>query len=82
LIQRPGKSYRFAGRAGGRELQPIVKTAHSPQWTNPDGIVTMDQIYDDAGYGDYIYSGNPQPCLDSDDAIFAQQQIGVREVQQ
>jgi hypothetical protein len=42
----------------------------------------MDQIYDDWGYGDYIYEGNPQPRLDSDDTIFAQQQIGDREVQQ
>jgi hypothetical protein len=41
----------------------------------------MDQMYDDAGYGDYIHEGIPQPRLDSDDAIFSQPQMGDREVQ-
>jgi hypothetical protein len=41
----------------------------------------LDRIYDDAGYGDYIYEGNPHPRLASDDAVWARQRIGDREVQ-
>jgi hypothetical protein len=41
----------------------------------------LDRIYDDAGYGDYIYEGNPHPRLASDDAVWARQQVGDREAQ-
>ena len=33
----------------------------------------LDRIYDDAGYADYIYEGNPRPRLDGDDAVWARQ---------
>ncbi len=33
----------------------------------------IDRIYDDAGYGDYIYEGAPRPRLEGDDADWARQ---------
>jgi hypothetical protein len=33
----------------------------------------LDQIYDDAGYVDYIYSGEPRPQLGEEDAAWARQ---------
>ena len=33
----------------------------------------LDRIYDDAGYGDYIYEGKPHPRLESDDGDWARQ---------
>jgi Protein of unknown function (DUF4058) len=33
----------------------------------------LDRTYDDAGYADYIYEGNPHPRLDGDDAAWARQ---------
>ena len=45
----------------------------------PDSDARLDlqavlaQIYDDAGYADYIYEGNPRPRLDAHDAVWARQ---------
>jgi hypothetical protein len=33
----------------------------------------IDRVYDDAGYGDYIYEGTPRPRLEGDDADWARQ---------
>ncbi len=33
----------------------------------------LNQIYDDPGYGDYIYGGAPQPRLREEDATWARQ---------
>ena len=33
----------------------------------------LDRIYDDAGYADYIYDGDPHPRVDIDDAVWARQ---------
>jgi hypothetical protein len=33
----------------------------------------LDRIYDDAGYGDYIYGGMPRPCREGNDADWAHQ---------
>jgi hypothetical protein len=33
----------------------------------------LDRIYDDAGYADYIYDGDPHPRLENGDAVWARQ---------
>jgi hypothetical protein len=38
----------------------------------------LDRIYDDAGYGDYIYDGAPRPRLSEEDASWARQFVPQR----
>ena len=38
----------------------------------------LDRIYDDAGYGDYIYDGAPRPRLSEEDANWARQFVAQR----
>ena len=66
-----------------RERLPVIPVpVRSPDSdARLDLQAVLDRIYDDAGYGDYIYEENPYPRLDSDDAIWAGQRIGDREVQ-
>jgi hypothetical protein len=38
----------------------------------------LDRIYDDAGYGDYIYDGDPRPRLSEEDGNWARQFLPER----
>jgi hypothetical protein len=60
-----------------RERLPVVPVpVRSP---DPDAQLDLqaivDQIYDDAGYADYIYEGAPRPALATEDADWARQLV-------
>ncbi len=48
---------------------PVPVRAPDPD-AQLDLQAALDRIYDDAGYADYIYEGNPRPRLDGDDAVW------------
>jgi hypothetical protein len=58
-----------------REQLPVipVPVRASDSDARLDLQAALDRIYDDAGYGDYIYEGNPHPRLEGDDAVWAWQ---------
>jgi len=57
-----------------RETLPRVpvplRSPHPDAWLDLQGLI--HRIHDEAGYGDYIYGGEPRPPLSVDDAAWAQ----------
>jgi hypothetical protein len=58
-----------------RQSLPVIPIPFSP--SRPDARVDLQvllhQVYDEAGYADYIYSGPPKPQLRADDIEWAKQ---------
>jgi hypothetical protein len=60
-----------------RERLPVIPVpVRSPDAdAHLDLQMALDRIYDEAGYADYIYDGNPRPKLGDEDAEWARQLI-------
>jgi hypothetical protein len=82
--------YALVSRAEERpemELWPIALRERLPVIPiplispDPDALldlqVVLNQVYDDCGFGWYIYSDTPQPPLSAEDATWAQQFVPV-----
>jgi Protein of unknown function (DUF4058) len=70
--KRPDAAFWPIGLGDRLPAVPVPVRAPDPD-ARLDLQVVLDQIYDDAGYANYIYEGTSHPRLDSDDAIWARQ---------